>query len=621
MLKSPFFIFAALALLLLAACTPPAAAPTPPPILTEEPGIPVTGGAVVQSIEIQILESNPIQVNAIVRGQLPDAGCTTVSAVEQVRDGNAFKVKVITTTDPAALCAQVLTPFEHIVPLDVSSLLPGKYSVNVNGVEQAFALPARDLAQLQQVLVDALNARNFETLKALMDESFMIAYWESEGTSLTPDAAIEQLRTNLLNSALPITADPRINLIELLGADPVKIVGSEVIEASPLLVSGLGAEGKDQAILFTAKRSDGSLYWYGLLFAKDGLAKPEPTPTPRPVDMNAYPTNVKYVMAQQDVNIRSGPGTQFYIISYLAAGQVAKVTGVSADGNWWRVICPDDSVGSCWVSALRSLTRPADGPLPDTSAYPTDVKFVMAQQDVTIYSGPGTQFNAIGYIAAGQTASVTGVSADGNWWRVICPDGTVGSCWVSADRSLTRPTDPLGNADVQSVEIQILESYPLQVNAIARGFLPDAGCTTISGTSQTRTGNTFTVTVTTKFDPQVVCAQVLTPFEHVIPLEVGSLLPARYIVRVNGVEASFELPEPIHPTDVRYVMALRDVPIYSGPGAQHSVIGSVALGQFAKVTGMSADGNWWRVMCPDNTKGSCWVSANLADTHPANPPR
>jgi hypothetical protein len=102
---------------------------------------------------------------------------------------------------------------------------------------------------------------------------------------------------------------------------------------------------------------------------------------------------------------------------------------------------------------------------------------------------------------------------------------------------------------VQSVEIQILESFPVQANAIARGQLPDAGCTTIAGVNQSRSGNTFTVTLTTKFDPNAMCSQVITPFEYVIPLDVSSLLPAQYIVNVNGVEASFELPN-IQPTQV-----------------------------------------------------------------------
>ena len=619
MSKSKFLLVALVTMMLAVSCAPLIApsTSTPPPILTEEPAtpvIPVTGVAVVQSLEVQILENSPIVVNVIVRGQLPDAGCTTISGVNQTRDGNSIKVTLATTTDPVALCAQALTPFEQVVVLDISNLPPARYIVNVNGVEQSFELLTRDSMKFKQELVAALNARNYELLKVMMGDSFMIGYWLSEGTNNTPDAAIDQLRTNLLNSSSPITADYARNLVELLGADPVTIVGPDVVEASPLLVSGLGAEGKDQAILFNAKLPDGSLYWHGLLFAKDGFVKPAPV---IPVDTNAYPTHVKFVMAQRDVRLRSGPGTQFNIIGFIAEGQTAKVTGVSADGNWWRVICPDNSIGSCWVSAARNLTRPTDPP-PDTSAYPTDVKYVLAQQNVSIYSGPGTQFSIIGSIAAGQTAQVTGVNVDGKWWRVICPDNSIGSCWVSADTNLTRPTGLDGNADVQIVEIQILESYPLQVNAVARGQLPDAGCTTISSVNQIREGNLFKVSLKTRTDPLAFCAQILTPFEYVIPLEVGSLLAGRYIVNVNGVEASFDLPESVYPTDVEYVMAQRDVAIYSGPGSQHGVIGSIASGQTAKVTGVSADGNWWRVICPDNSIGSCWASANSADTQPTH---
>jgi uncharacterized protein YraI len=533
-------------MLLLASCAPGVA--TPSPIVTEEPGIPVTGLALVQRVEIQILDSNPIQVNAIVRGELPDTGCTTIASVEQALEGNTFKLRLITTTDPVTLCAQALTPFEQVVPLDVSNLLAGPYVVNANGVVQAFELLPRDVSQFKQTLVNALNARDYELLKTLMDGSFTIGYWRSEGTSNTPEQAIEQLQRNLLSAAAPIAPDLSKDLVALLGMDPVTIAGPEVIEASSLFTSGWGPEGKDEAILFTAQHQNGELYWHGLLLAQDGFAKPEPIVTQPPVDMNAYPTNVEYVMAQRDVRLRSGPGTQFAVISYLAAGQTAKVTGVSANGYWWRVICPDDGVGSCWVSADPSLTRPTDG-------IPT-----------------------------------------------------------------TPPPNPTGIADVQTLVIQILESYPLQVNAIARGQLPDAGCTTISGVSQKRSGNTFTVTLMTEFDPKALCALMLTPFEQVIPLEVGSLLPGTYMVRVNNVETSFQLPDAVYPTDVSYVMAQRDVTMYSGPGTQHGAISSIASGQIAKVTGVSGDGSWWRVMCPDDTVGSCWVSANPSFTEPANAP-
>ena len=542
------FLYLALFLVLLSSCAPILATPSPAPASTVAP--PTVSAAVVQSVEVQLLDGETLHVNAIIRGKLPDGGCTTISSVDQVRNGNTFNIQLMTTTDPLAICTLATTPFERIAPLEVGNLPPATYIVNANGVEATFEFLPRDPSAFQQVLIDALNRRDYELQKILMDRSFMIGYWLSEGTENSPDDAIEQLQKNLLSPTAPVTPDYSKNLHDLLGADPVSILGPDVPGARPVFVSGLGTEGKDEGILFVAKRPDGGLYWHGLLFAQDGFAQPTPVPVPtQPVDMNAYETNVKYVMALQDVNIRSGPGTQFRILSYVAEGQTTEVTGVSANGNWWRVICPDDRVGSCWVSALSSLTRPTGGPLPDTSAYSTDVKYVMAQQDLNIYSGPSSQFSVVGYIAGGQTAQVTGLNASGNWWRVICPDNSVGSCWVSADRKFTRPTDPIAKADVQSVEIQILESFPVQVNAIARGQLPDAGCTTIAGVYQSRSGNTFNVTLTTTIDPNALCSQVITPFEYVIPLDVSSLLPAQYTVNVNGVEGSFELPN-IQPTPV-----------------------------------------------------------------------
>ena len=461
-----------LLVILLASCAPIFATPSPAPASPN--ATPAISMAVVQSVEVEVLEGESLQANAIVRGQLPDGGCTTISSIDQVRNGNTFNLTLITTTDPLAVCTLAATPFEQVAPLEVSNLPPATYTVNANGVAATFELLPRNPSVFQLVLVDALNRRDYELQKVLMEDLFTIGYWLSEGTENTPEEAVEQLQQNLLNSTSPITADYSKNLSDLLGTDPGTILGPDIGEASPVFVTGVGEAGQDEGILFVAEQPDGGLYWHGLLFAKDGFAQPAPEPIATvPVDMNAYETNVKYVMALQDVNIRSGPGTQFKILSYIAEGQTAKVTGVNANGNWWRVICPDDSVGSCWVSALSRLTRETDGPPPETP--------------------PATQ------------------------------------------------------ADVQSVEIQILESFPVQANAIARGQLPDAGCTTIAGVNQSRSGNTFTVTLTTKVDPNAMCSQVITPFEYVIPLDVSSLLPAQYIVNINGVETSFELPN-IQPT-------------------------------------------------------------------------
>lgn len=78
--------------------------PTPTPSPTATATSPVTGMAFVQSVEIQILETQPLQVNAIVRGQLPDSGCTTISSFSQAHEGNMFRLTLLTVTDPLASC-------------------------------------------------------------------------------------------------------------------------------------------------------------------------------------------------------------------------------------------------------------------------------------------------------------------------------------------------------------------------------------------------------------------------------------------------------------------------------------------------------------------------------------
>jgi hypothetical protein len=274
MLRIKLLIMLSMLVILAAACAPAVTeSPTPAPIKTDEPSVPVTGVATVENVEVLILESMPLQFHAVIRGQLPDAGCTTIREVTQTREGNTIKLTVVTTTDPLALCAQALTPFEHVIPLDISGLPAGEYTVDAGGASASLELGVVEEPAFLKLLLDAMNARDYETLKGMMGDTFVIGYWQSEGVSYTPDEAIEQLQLNLLSGTTTITVDMTKDLTALLGFDPVTIVGPGVAEVSPVFVTGLGAEGKDEAILFIAPRADGSPYWYGMLFAKDGFTQ------------------------------------------------------------------------------------------------------------------------------------------------------------------------------------------------------------------------------------------------------------------------------------------------------------------------------------------------------------
>jgi len=114
-----------------------------------------------------------------------------------------------------------------------------------------------------------------------------------------------------------------------------------------------------------------------------------------------------------------------------------------------------------------------------------------------------------------------------------------------------------GLAPVNEIEIVIFELFPVQIDVIARGNLPDPElfpvqidviargnlpdpCTEISEVLQEREGNTFFVTIKT-YRPPGLCIQVLAPFEVKIPLNVYGLPAGTYTVDVNGVQDTFDL--------------------------------------------------------------------------------
>lgn len=97
-----------------------------------------------------------------------------------------------------------------------------------------------------------------------------------------------------------------------------------------------------------------------------------------------------------------------------------------------------------------------------------------------------------------------------------------------------------GLAEVQRIDIFLLESFPVQVRVQAAGLLPDA-CTTIDSISSERQEDTFFVTLTTARPVDALCATVKTPFTENIPVDAVGLPAGVYVVVVNGVRGSFQL--------------------------------------------------------------------------------
>lgn len=126
--------------------SPTETANTPTAVSTDTP---LQQEASVDSIEILILESFPVQVNVRARGDLPD-GCTSIDNATTTQQGTTFNINITTIRQTGELCTEALVPFEETISLDVLGLSAGTYTVNVNGINGSFTLQVDNVAQAEE---------------------------------------------------------------------------------------------------------------------------------------------------------------------------------------------------------------------------------------------------------------------------------------------------------------------------------------------------------------------------------------------------------------------------------------------------------------------------------------
>jgi len=124
---------------------------TPTATAPPDEGEPERGEANIQSVQIMLLESFPVQVHVLARGEHPD-GCTHIDEVQSLFSDNNFDVTVSTIRPGGAACTEALVPFEENIALDVLGLEAGSYTVNVNGVTGSFTLDVDNRPQLEPTI-------------------------------------------------------------------------------------------------------------------------------------------------------------------------------------------------------------------------------------------------------------------------------------------------------------------------------------------------------------------------------------------------------------------------------------------------------------------------------------
>jgi hypothetical protein len=98
-------------------------------------------------------------------------------------------------------------------------------------------------------------------------------------------------------------------------------------------------------------------------------------------------------------------------------------------------------------------------------------------------------------------------------------------------------------APVDSLAVEVLDTFPAQIDVVLGGWLPDA-CARIELVEETVAAARIELTVNAIRPSGVGCAQLLTQYSVRVPLAVAGFGEGEYVVAANGAEGRFTI-EPI----------------------------------------------------------------------------
>ena len=175
-------------------------------------------------------------------------------------------------------------------------------------------------------------------------------------------------------------------------------------------------------------------------------------------------TSYKATVTATSLNVRSGAGTSYSVITKLSKGTVVDVIE-SASNGWKKIKTSGGTTG--WVSGDYLTTGSAGNSSTDNSTSQTSYKATVTATSLNVRSGAGTSYSVITKLSKGTVVDVI-ESASNGWKKIKTSGGTTG--WVSGDY-LT--TGSAGNSSTNNSTSQT--SYKATVNTDSLNMRKGAG--------------------------------------------------------------------------------------------------------------------------------------------------
>ena len=144
------------------------------------------------------------------------------------------------------------------------------------------------------------------------------------------------------------------------------------------------------------------------------------------------------------LNVRSGPGVTYSVITVASQGHTVTLLGRNANSSWAKIRLANGTEG--WVNA--SLLTPnvsiSSLPLANSPAAPEPPVPVAPGAVLSLRSGPGFNYPVTGSVYQGLQVTAVGRNANSTWLKVKLSDGQEG--WIGAQ--YVQLSIPVGNLPV-----------------------------------------------------------------------------------------------------------------------------------------------------------------------------
>ena len=136
-------------------------------------------------------------------------------------------------------------------------------------------------------------------------------------------------------------------------------------------------------------------------------------------------STTKATVTATSLNVRSGAGTSYSVITKLSKGTVVDVLE-SASNGWKKVKTSNGTTG--WVSGSYLTTGVVEYTSTDNSTSQTSYKATVNTDSLNMRKGAGTSYSVITKLSNGTVVDVL-ESASNGWKKIKTSNGTIG--WVS----------------------------------------------------------------------------------------------------------------------------------------------------------------------------------------------